>query len=175
MYPVITCNLRKIVVLVLNYVYLHWKCAPVVTPKWFQLLCAVTAHRRVCLYLHVLVYVNKWADQSIRETGECFFLSLHVVPSLIRTNSVNQAWIPNTITCKVLCLGVIGLARTVFLKQLASLASPRQQLYRSPVQELQLARAGWRDETRERMKDRKEGKNRRRKIESRAWIIGVLL
>lgn len=72
-------------------------------------------------------FVCVQVNQSIRETEKCFFLSCTLFPSLIRTHSVNQAWIPNTITCKVLCLGVIGLARAVFLKRLASLASLRPQ------------------------------------------------
>lgn len=75
----------------------------------------------------VFVCVGARLNQSIRRTKECFFLSCTSFPSLIRTHSVNQAWFPNTITCKVLCLGVIGLARTVFLKRLASLASLRPQ------------------------------------------------
>lgn len=85
----------------------HCKCAP----------AGVFAPACVC------VRVN----QSIRETEECSFLSCTSFPSLIRTHSVNQAWIPNTITCKVLCLGVIGPARAVLLKRLASLASLRPQ------------------------------------------------
>lgn len=100
-------------------------------------------------------------NQCIRETEECFFLSCTSFPSLIRTHSLNQAWIPNTITCKVLCLGVIGLARTVFLKRLASLApSLSQTAARSAVQEMQLARGGgWRGETGERRGDRDKGGN----------------
>lgn len=59
--------------------------------------------------------------------------------------------------------------------QTVSFSRFSQTTARSPVQEMQLARAGWRDETGERIKDKyKEGKIRRREMERRVWIIGIL-
>lgn len=59
--------------------------------------------------------------------------------------------------------------------QTVSFSCFSQTAARSPVQEMQLARAGWRDETGERIKDKyKEGKIRRREMERRVWIIGIL-
>lgn len=114
----------------------------------------------LCVYLRESVHVI----QSIGEAEEGFFLSCASLPSLIRTYSVNQAWIPNTITCKVLCLGVIGLARALFLKRLVSLGFP-QTAARSPVQEMQLVGRGWRDgEGKKGIKTRKERFKRARWI-----------
>lgn len=91
-------------------------------------LCAVSVRQPVCSHLHECVYTSKSIHLGQAGVLLPFCTSF---PSLIRTHSVNQAWIPNTITCKVLCLGVIGLARAVFVKRLAPLLSLSLSLFLS--------------------------------------------
>lgn len=135
--------------------------------------CTVTMHRQVSFHTCACwpVWAYGWINQS-GKPGECFILSCTLFPSLIRNHSVNQAWIPNTITCKVLCLKVIGLARAVFLRRLASFSSFRPQPGAPSKKRSWLEEDG--EMSRKRMKDKwreerlKRGGGRRDWI----WIIG---
>lgn len=149
----------------------HFKCHPLHTLEDLQStpFAAPTLRQRLLPHLcslHALLHVYAGVNLhlwTVAVTSKCvcickdpaesihwgnrreiFFFSSSCTsfPSLIRTHSVNQAWIPNTITCKVLCLCVIGLASAVFLKRLASLAFPSLQPG-VPAWEMQLADDGW--------------------------------
>lgn len=107
--------------------------APTLRQRLLPHLCSLHAllHVYACVNLHLwtvavtskCVCICKDPAESIHwgNEREIFFFSSSCTsfPSLIRTHSVNQAWIPNTITCKVLCLCVIGLASAVFLKRVS--------------------------------------------------------
>lgn len=141
------------------------RCGAAVCVSWFACISAVSTplqcNRALVPACTLSTPVHEWINPS-GKLGECFFLSCTSFPSLIRTHSVNQAWIPNTITCKVLCLRVIGLARTAFLKRLAPLASIRPQPGASSKKRSWLEEDGAMRPGKEKRGKDKEGKSKRR-------------